>query len=131
MNTNLELIAAPLVVHLNGVSILAAAIIGYVGIAIMAIGALRGAVMFIRYSFQGKNHNHLPMIRIEVGKHLALGLEFLVGKDIIESLVHQTWDDLRKLAVLIVLRTAVAFILSWELKEVKREIEVTREVEGM
>ncbi|PIR49316.1 hypothetical protein COU79_05570 [Candidatus Peregrinibacteria bacterium CG10_big_fil_rev_8_21_14_0_10_54_7] len=64
------------------------------------------------------------MIRIELGKHLALGLEFLVGKDIVESIVHPTWNDLGKLGAIIALRTVVTVFLSRELKEVEEELKV-------
>jgi uncharacterized membrane protein len=58
-----------------------AAIIGYIGIGIMGWGGIISGWHFLRCSIL--RTNHLPNIRIELGKHLALGLEFLVGKDII------------------------------------------------
>ena len=105
---------------LEALSILAASIIGYVGVSIMAYGAVKSAIHFILSTVRGQNH--LPYIRIDLGKHLALGLEFLVGKDIIESLIHPSWDDLGKLAVIIALRTFITLMLSYELKEIKEEI---------
>jgi uncharacterized membrane protein len=51
-------------------------------------------------------------------------LEFLVGKDIVESIVHPTWDDLGKLGAIIILRTVVTIFLSRELKEVEEELNV-------
>lgn len=53
-----------------------------------------------------------------------MGLEFLVGKDIIESVVHPTWDDLGKLGAIIILRTVVTIFLSRELKEVEEEFKL-------
>lgn len=105
---------------LEELSIFAASIIGYIGVVIMAYGAVSGAAHFILSTV--RRNNHLPYIRIHLGKHLALGLEFLVGKDIIESIIRPSWDDLGKLAVLIVLRTVVTMMLSWELREIQEEI---------
>lgn len=112
---------------LEGISVVIAGMIGYFGVFIMAYGGLKGAILFILSFIRGKNH--LPEIRIDLGKHLALGLEFLVGKDIIESIIEPTWDDLGKLAIVIILRTIVAFVLSWELREVKEELEEEKEHE--
>jgi uncharacterized membrane protein len=105
---------------LETVSIFFAAVIGYIGVSVMAYGGIKSALHFILSTMRG--HNHLPYIRIDLGKHLALGLEFLVGKDIIETIIRPSWDELGKLAAIIALRTAVTMMLSWELKEIKEEI---------
>ncbi len=110
------------ILGLSEVSFIVAEIVGFIGVAIMAYGAFIAAKHFVLYSLQHRQDG-LSRIRIEMGKHLALGLEFLVGKDIIESIVRPSWDDLGKLAAIIVLRTAVTFMLSWELKEVRDELE--------
>ena len=110
---------------LETVSIFAAGIIGYIGVMIMAYGAVKSAAHFILSTI--RQNNHLPYIRIDLGKHLALGLEFLVGKDIIESIMRPSWDDLGKLAVIIALRIVVTMMLSWELKEIKEEIAQDKE----
>lgn len=111
----------PDLLGLDEVSFLVAELVGFIGVAVMAYGALMATWHFIECTFHNKKDG-LPLIRIELGKHLALGLEFLVGKDIIESIVRPSWDDLGKLAAIIALRTAVTFMLSWELKELKEEL---------
>jgi uncharacterized membrane protein len=109
---------------LEAISIFAAGIIGYIGVSIMAYGAIKSAFHFILSTIRGTNH--LPYIRIDLGKHLALGLEFLVGKDIIESIIHPSWDDLGKLAVIIALRIVITLMLSYELKEIGEELDEER-----
>jgi uncharacterized membrane protein len=97
------------------------ATIGYIGVAIILTGCLRGMYSFIRkYVCEDLL---MADIRIELGHYLALGLEFLVGKDIIESLVEPTWDELGKLAAIIALRTILTFFLGHEIKEVREEME--------
>jgi uncharacterized membrane protein len=98
----------------------AATLIGYIGVAVMAYGSLKSAYLFFRSRF-GRD-DALPLIRVDLGKHLALGLEFLVGKDIIESIVHPTWDDLGKLGAIIALRTVLQIFLAREIREVEEEI---------
>jgi uncharacterized membrane protein len=110
---------------LEALSVFVASIIGYIGVMIMAYGGVKSAIHFMLSTI--RKQNHLPYIRIELGKHLALGLEFLVGKDIIESIMQPTWDELGKLAAIIALRTAVTLMLSWELKEIKEELDEEKE----
>lgn len=114
----------PIVQGLDSFSILCAAVIGYVGVAIMMYGALKGIAQFLQYSV--RKSMHLSHIRIELGKHLALGLEFFVGKDIIESVVSPSWDDLGKLGAIVALRTVLTIFLSKELKEVEEELTVEK-----
>ncbi|PIQ76252.1 hypothetical protein COU78_04815 [Candidatus Peregrinibacteria bacterium CG10_big_fil_rev_8_21_14_0_10_49_24] len=118
-----------LISGLQYVSLITAAIIGFIGVIIMAFGALYSASLFILSVLQRKNH--LPQIRIELGKYLALGLEFLVGKDIIETIVHPTWTDLGKLAAIVALRTVITLFLSWELKDVLHGMEEEQEMAKM
>lgn len=123
----LEVIQPPALVNgLLYVSLMTAAVIGFIGVLIMAYGALYSAGLFIQSVIQRKNH--LPQIRIELGKYLALGLEFLVGKDIIETIVHPTWTDLGKLAAIVALRTVITVFLSWELKDVLNEVKEEQEL---
>lgn len=119
-----ELEALPILGDLDTTSIVVGELIGYVGITIIVFGAAKGLYLFVEQFFKGENF--LADIRIELGQHLALGLEFLVGKDIIESLVEPTWDDLGKLGVLIVLRTVLTIFLGREIKEVEREAREER-----
>lgn len=108
------------VFDLSSTSLFLGELIGYVGIVIMLVGLTKSLWLFVaRQLF--RQEDILSAIRIELGQHLALGLEFLVGKDIIESLVNPTWDDLGKLAAIIVLRTILTIFLQRELKEVERD----------
>lgn len=112
----------PDILHLEEVCFFMAEVIGIIGVGIMAYGAFKGVYRFLEGAFHFRKQD-LPRIRIDLGKHLALGLEFLVGKDIIESIVSPSWDDLGKLAAIVGLRIAVTFMLNWELKEIKEELD--------
>ncbi|MBM3231390.1 DUF1622 domain-containing protein [Candidatus Peregrinibacteria bacterium] len=114
----------PLVELLSQISIVSSTFIGYIGVAIMLYGTVIAFIHFVHGCIFGGLR--VSRVRIELGKHLALGLEFLVGKDIIESIVYPTWDDLGKLGAIIVLRTVVTIFLSRELKDVEEEIKVEK-----
>lgn len=98
----------------------AAVLVGYCGIFIIVLGCLKGMLLLVRKLLQ--NERSLASIRMEVGQYLVLGLEFLVGKDIVESLIRPTWDDLGKLAFIILLRTALTFFLAKEMQEAREEV---------
>jgi uncharacterized membrane protein len=103
-----------------------AVFIGYIGILVIFVGCVRGLWLFARKFV--RQDVLLADIRLELGHYLALGLEFLVGKDIIESLVQPTWDNLGKLAAIIILRTSLTFFLSREVHEMRQEMKEERAI---
>jgi uncharacterized membrane protein len=58
-----------------------------------------------------------------MGQYLALGLEFLLGKDILESIINPTWEGLGMLGSIVVIRTVITFFLERELKEIREEMK--------
>jgi uncharacterized membrane protein len=112
--------AKAIVENLDLTSELFAAVFGYVGIAIILYGGLKGFVHFLHATVSRKGH--IPHIRIELAAHLSLGLEFLVGKDIVETIVDPSWDDLGKLIVVVLLRTGVSLFLEYELLQTKKGV---------
>lgn len=109
-----------LIANLEFVSDSVASTLGYIGVAIIIYGALKG---FLHFVFAAVTRiGHIPHIRIEFAKHLSLGLEFLVGKDIIGTIVNPSWDELGKLGAIIVLRTIVALFLDYELEKMEDRI---------
>ncbi|PIR48801.1 hypothetical protein COU80_03870 [Candidatus Peregrinibacteria bacterium CG10_big_fil_rev_8_21_14_0_10_55_24] len=119
METILHTIEA-VIENLDLVCELFAAIFGYVGIAIILYGGLKGFMHFLHATMSRKGH--IPHIRIELAAHLSLGLEFLVGKDIVETIVDPSWDDLGKLIVVVLLRTGVSLFLEYELLQTKKGV---------
>jgi len=103
--------------NLEYVSTFIAAILGYVGISIILYGSAKGIVEFVFGFFD--HEKHIPHIRIELAKHLSLGLEFFVGKDMIGTIVNPSWDELGKLGAIIALRTVIALFLDYELKKME------------
>jgi uncharacterized membrane protein len=96
----------------------------------MGIEALSAVVIglaIVQASFQAfALYLHLPpqkpkdAIRLQLGKWLALALEFTVAADILRTAIAPSWDDIGKLAAIIVLRTLLNYFLE---KEVERAEE--------
>ncbi len=113
---------------LEGTSMVAAGAIGFIGVLIMCYGTLRGLVLFCAYTRQ--RSKLLIEIRMGIAKHLSLGLEFLVGKDIIETIVSPTLNRLLVLGGIVTLRMVIAYILSWEMRGAAAEIRQEEDIES-
>lgn len=66
---------------------------------------------------RGMNLYAKEVIRLELGKWLALSLEFSLASDILRSVIAPTWDDIGKLAAIIALRTILNFFLQREIEQ--------------
>jgi len=119
--------AQTFVTSLQTISMVAASVIGFVGVLIMCYGTLKGLIFFIIYT--KRKYELMTEIRIDVAKHLSLGLEFLVGKDIIETIIRPTVDQLIVLAFIVAIRSVLILILSWEMKNAGREMEEEKKIE--
>lgn len=91
-----------------GVEAAAATIIGLAAI----VATFRALVAFFRRSDGAQPQEH---IRLSLGRWLGLGLEFLLAADILRTAVAPTWDEIGKLAAIIVLRTLLNYFLQREI----------------
>ena len=91
----------------------AAEILEVMGVAIIVIGVL---FSFIKYVIKYSEQDY-DKLRRNIGRAILLGLEVLVGADIIATIVKDL--DLRKvltLGIIIVVRTLLSFSLEIELE---------------
>lgn len=95
---------------------LAGLAIDLAGVAIVLIGVTTSSLGFLWRLMRGLPA-YLPY-RQEVGKSILLGLEFLVGGDIIRtvSVEHPALDDVLVLALIVMIRTAMSFSMEVELE---------------
>ncbi|MCF7837757.1 MAG: DUF1622 domain-containing protein [Candidatus Marinimicrobia bacterium] len=89
-----------------------------VAIVMILIGSLRALVPYAsRCIFSWQCLGEFAATRIRLGHSLSLGLEFLIGADILKSVVSPSWQDLGQLAAIVAIRSVINFLLIWELKE--------------
>ena len=89
-----------------------------VATVIILIGSIRALVIYASHCvFFKRRHGGFAATRIGLGHSLSLGLEFLIGADILKSAVSPTWQSLGQLAAIVAIRSAINFLLIWELKE--------------
>jgi uncharacterized membrane protein len=91
-------------------------------ILIVFIGSLRILVPYIGHCIFAPNGlREFTAVRLRLGHSLSLGLEFLIGADILKSAVAPTWQNLGLLAGIVAIRSVINFLLTWELKEADTE----------
>jgi uncharacterized membrane protein len=89
------------------------------GIAVIFIisGMIGAVLIYVRKTFLIKTDYRANVeSRNHLGYSLSLGLEFLIGADILKTAISPTWEDLGKLAAIVGIRTVLNFFLTRELK---------------
>lgn len=93
-----------------GAEIAAAAVIG--------AAVVRGIVKYARQLFSRRQHiDSAEIIRLQLGRSLALGLEFTVASDILQTAVAPTRQDILNLGSLVLLRTLLNYFLEREIRQ--------------
>lgn len=64
--------------------------------------------------------HHVNPVRVELGRYMTLALEFLIAKDILETLFEPQWEDIGQLAALVAIRSAVGFFLMYEIDKIQK-----------
>ena len=89
----------------------------FIGIAIILFGTIRSIILNIQKVRTHSNRN----IKIDLGQSLALGLEFKMGAEIINTVIAKDLNELTILAFIICLRAILAILIHWEIKVEKKE----------
>ncbi|WP_278911873.1 DUF1622 domain-containing protein [Deinococcus wulumuqiensis] len=74
--------------------------------------------------FGGRDHapdEVKESLRLQLGRWLAISLEFLLAADILLTAIAPTWDDIGKLGAIAFLRTALNFFLQKEIEAHERQ----------
>lgn len=91
---------------------------------IIVVGALQAVwIYFFRAFFSKSDLKGVTQSRIRLGHSLSLGLEFLIGADILKTAVAPTWNEIGQLAAIIGIRTVLNFFLMKELEQMDKTIQ--------
>ena len=101
-------------------------IFAYIGIAVMIVWWIKAVYLLV---YRGIVDHKIPMwkIRIKLGHYLVLALEFLVAKDILESIVNPSYQELITLWAIVTIRTVLSYFTNKEIAEVKEEMKADEE----
>lgn len=102
------------------------AVFAYIGIAVMVVGWVK-AVYLLVYRWLIDHKIPMGKIRIKLGHYLVLALEFLVAKDILESIVNPSYQWLITLWAIVAIRTALSYFTNKEIAEVREEMKIEEE----
>jgi uncharacterized membrane protein len=93
------------------------------GIVIITIAVVRGMAQYVVQLLQRTTPLPKTRIRLNLGRSLALSLEFLLAADIVRTAIAPTWDDIGKLAAIATIRTGLNFFLEHEIRREGREVQ--------
>lgn len=101
----------------NDLLLYADKMLSFLGSLVIVYAALKAVVMFIKGILS--DTLDVNMLRLELGYGIILGLEFMIGADIIESMAQPTYYDIGILASLVFIRTFLSYFLGKELAALK------------
>ncbi|MBR0447589.1 MAG: DUF1622 domain-containing protein [Clostridia bacterium] len=102
---------------LHNIAEVSALSLEFIGVAIIVIGSIKSLVQLINNLIRHRRIN----IVIELGKTLALALEFKMGAEIIKTVIVHDLQELAVLGIVILIRALLAFLIHWEMKMEKKE----------
>ncbi|MET4105146.1 DUF1622 domain-containing protein [Hymenobacter sp. UYP22] len=91
-----------------------------IGACIIALGILGAGWLFLQALLRRQTAD-FTAIRLTLARYLALALEFQLGADILSTAIAPSWEQIGKLGAIAVIRTALNFFLSREMKEEKHD----------
>lgn len=90
------------------------------GALVIILEVVRTIVQYL-YQFFKPGDTQVVSLRLRLGQSMVVGLEFQVAADILKTAVSPTWEDILRLAALIVLRTILNYLLEYEIKALNAE----------
>lgn len=104
---------------LHAIAEVAALTLELIGVLIIIIGSGKSLI----HLGKGLIRHRAINIVVELGKTLALSLEFMMGAEIIKTVVGHDLTEVAVLGIVILIRALLAFLIHWEMKMEKKEEE--------
>ncbi len=101
---------------LHNVAEVSALTLEFIGVIIIVIGSIKSLV----HLGNGLIKHRAINIVVELGKTLALALEFKMGAEIIKTVIVHDLTELAVLGIVILIRALLAFLIHWEMKMEKQ-----------
>ena len=90
----------------------------FFGIIVLVSTAVKCFIQWIRHD------SHL---RLHLAQGIALSLEFKMGSEVLRTVVVREWSELGILGAVILLLGVLTFLIHWEIKHEKEDLEKTKE----
>ena len=102
---------------LHNIAEISALTLELIGVLIIIIGSVKSLFSLAHSLIRHRTIN----IVVELGKTLALALEFKMGAEIIKTVIVHDLTELAVLGIVILIRALLAFLIHWEMKMEKKE----------
>ncbi len=103
------------------IAILFKIVIESIALLILALAIVRAVKRLLWHSHKIEREEKLSQVRLDLGKALALSLEFLLAADIVATAVSPSWNAVGKLAAISAIRTFLNFFLEREVRLLAKE----------
>lgn len=88
----------------------------FFGVAVIIIGVAVATLIYLKDVFFIPGENAYTRYRANLGRGILLGLEILIGADIIATIISPlTWESVGLLGLIILIRTFLSFSLEAEI----------------
>jgi uncharacterized membrane protein len=98
-----------------------------VGATIIVLGILSAGWLLAK-ALAKRQTADFTAIRLALARYLALALEFQLGADILSTAIAPSWEQIGKLGAIAVIRTALNYFLSREMREERHETPPEKDV---
>lgn len=92
------------------------------GAAIIFVGCAIAFVRFVVLGIRERRVASFVRVRLDLGRMLALGLEFQLASDILRTAVAPTLREIGELAAVAAIRTALNYFLAREIRQEREEL---------
>ena len=96
------------------------------GAIVIFVGAAVAFGRFVMVSFRREGMAPFAPVRLDLGRFLALGLEFQLAADILRTAITPNFTQLAQLAAIAAIRTALNFFLGREINEQRQLVEANQ-----
>ena len=100
------------------------------GAVIIFTGAVMGFIRFVAAAIRHRGPYAFTTVRLDVGRFLALGLEFQLASDILRTAIAPTFQEIGELAAVAAIRTALNYFLRREIREEREELDLSRDAQA-
>ena len=93
--------------------------LGFIGVAFIIAGTLIAFLQYLDAVFIKRLT--MPRVRATLGTYILVGLEFMVGQDIVETVINTEFEHLIGLGMIVVIRTVLEYFLGKEVEHLEHE----------
>ncbi len=101
-----------------------------IGFAILALTVAKFAVRYAAFEFDRLRGRECAEwfreIRLDLGSHIVLAIDFMVISDVIHSTLVHTRESLITLGIFVLIRSTLAFFIGLDMKEIRAEAAESR-----